>query len=246
MAEETPKPAAAPKPPPAAAKPPAEAAAAAPAAAGAGAPAGGAKKGEKKEASLKLFYQALSQREKKIVRIAFIIISLSMLDVLIVRPMTQHLTHLNDQIVTQESVLPRRLLILKHKSRILREHEQMQRFVTDPNLSAEEEIAQFLREIERVTKQASLFVSNINPVKTIEKANGVYFLSVDLEGKGDFKQIHNFLVDVESSSDAMRISGFNLKPQSKDTDELKFGVTIEKLGVKKDSAMSGPRVDEEK
>ena len=184
---------------------------------------------------LKAFLAALSLRERFIARITALVVSLVFIDLLVIRPISNFLSHLDEMIRVEEEVIPKKLQILKYKDNILREYNVLKPFLTDPKLSQEEETARLLREIERVSKEVSLFVSNINPVKVDKKSDDVYFLSVDIEGKGGINQIRQFMKMFEASNPPIRIAGFDLKPQSKESEELKYSFTIVKMGVKEKS-----------
>ena len=112
--------------------------------------------------------------------------------------------------------------------------------MTDAGVAQEEEIARLLGEIEKVSKEVNLFIFNINPVKVNKKSDVVYELAVDIEGKGGIQEVRNFIKNIEGSNPNIRIDGFNLKPQSKESEELKCLISIIKIGVKKSAVASTP------
>jgi hypothetical protein len=192
-----------------------------------------AKAAKVKEDKLKLFLAALSPREKTVMRLAGLFMGIVFLDLIIIHPITGYLSALDEEIKIQETIIPKRLMILKHKEAILRDYRLAEPLMTDPNMTQEEEIARLLREVERVSKECNLFIFNINPVKTNKKSEAVYELSVEIEAKGGINQIRHFMKVIEGANPAIRISGFNLRPQSKDSDELKCMLSITKIGVRK-------------
>lgn len=181
---------------------------------------------------LKAIYAGLSPRGKTLAQIAGLVIAAVMVDMIVVRPMNNYLSRIDDLIAVEEQVIPKRLQILKFKDRILAQYRSAKPFLSDPTLSQEEEIARLLREVERVSKSSGLFVSNINPVKTTQQSESLYELSVDIEGKGGIDQVRKFMKEIEVENPPIRIDGFNFKPQGKDSDDVKFMFTIVKLGVK--------------
>ncbi len=206
-----------------------------------GAPAEGAadakgKKGGKaagpKGGKLKAIYNNMSGRGKMLAKVAGLVIAAVLVDMIVVRPMNNYLSRIDDLIAVEEQVIPKRLQILKFKDRIIAQYHSAKPFLSDLTISQEEEIARLLREVERVSKGAGLFVSNINPVKTTEQSETLYELSVDIEGKGGIDQVRKFMKEIELSNPPIRIDGFNFKPQGKDSDDIKFTFTIIKIGVK--------------
>ncbi len=190
---------------------------------------------KKRAGKLKIGMPALQSREKFILRIFIVLFTLLIVDLALIHPISNYLQHLDDSIKIKEEVIPKRLLILKHKAHILSEYGELKPFFVTSLVSQEEETAQFLREIERVSKETHFFVSNINQVKINKKTDVIYELSLDVEGKGGLAEIFNFMRTIESANHSICVGAFNLKPQGKEGDELKVLFTILKLGVKKSS-----------
>lgn len=181
---------------------------------------GGAKKG-------------FNEREKFVMKITGLIIAVMLIDLMVIRPVSNFLERLDEMIATEESVIPKQLAILRHKERILADHDSISQFVTDPDVPQEEETARFLREIEQVSKANNLFVTNINTVKVTPKTDTIFELSVDIDGKGGIEDIRSFMAALILDNPAIRIGGYSLKPQGKAADELKFQFSIIKIGVKR-------------
>lgn len=216
------------------AKKPATAPVAAPAtpAAPATAPAAGEKGKKEKKEKGPGFLASRTPRELIILKITGFVLLIVLMDFLMIQPTYRYLKKVNEQIDLEEKMIPNRLKILQHRERIFAEYRRLHPYMTDKTLAQEEETARLLREIERVSKEASLFVSNINPVKVDAKSDTIYQLSLDIEGKGGITQIRQFMRSLESQNPPIRISGFNFKPQSKDSDDLKFSFSIVKIGAK--------------
>lgn len=191
-------------------------------------------KGKKeKKAGPKFSVASLAPREKLVLKFTALALTILVLDLVVIRPIGGYLQDLDEKIKNEEEVIPKRLMVLKYRSKIMNEYQSLEPLMTDPALSQEEEIAKFLRDIERVSKEANLFVSNINPVKVNKKSDVVYELTADIEGKGGLKPIRSFMKTLERDNPALKIDGFNLKPQGKDSDDIKFQFSISKIGVKK-------------
>ena len=186
----------------------------------------------------KLALPILKPREKSIFQVFIFCFALLIVDLVLIHPLSNYLRKLDETIHVKEEVIPKRLLILKHKDHILHEYGQIKPFFISSSITQEEETAQFLREIEKVSKETGFFVTNINPVKITKRSDTIYELSLDVEGRGGLKETRTFMRTVESSNPSIRVASFDLKPQSKEADELKVLLTIVKLGVKKDNSTS--------
>ena len=187
---------------------------------------------EKASGDKKGFISNMSSREKFVALFAILFVVLLLLDFLVVRPMTRHLESLSQQVTEKEQVIPKKLLITKHKARITQVNDALGHYLTDPHLTEEEEIAMLLREIESSSQQVGLFISNINPVETITSGN-TYKLKVDVEGAGDIISVKNFIMKLERSNAPVRVSAMNLRSQGIDNPELRYRFTIVKLGLNK-------------
>lgn len=188
-------------------------------------------KGGKPKAKFAL--PVLKPREKTIFQVFAFLFALLVVDLVLIHPMSEYLRQLDDAIRQKEEIIPKRLMILRHKSRILSDYRLMKPFLIEPSLSQEEETALFLREIERVSKETRFFVTNINPVKVSKKSDNIYELSLDVEGRGGLAEVRSFMRAIETSNPSIRVSAFNLKPQGKEAEELKALLSIVKLSVKK-------------
>ena len=175
----------------------------------------------------------LRPREQMVFKIFLLAFTAFILDLVLIRPISDYLSRLDDSIRIEEEVIPKRLLILKYKNRIAGDYRDLKVLFVDPSVTQEEETAQFLREIERVSKETNFFVSNINPVKVSKKSENIYELSLEVEGKGGLKEIRNFMRMVEGANPSIRVGVLSLKSQGRQTDDLRALFSIVKIGVKK-------------
>lgn len=177
------------------------------------------------------FVSKLSAREKTIAGVAGVILLFFVLDWVMFKPLGRHLESLSVKIHEKEELIPKKLSVISRKDEIEKLHESLSGYLTDSKLSSEEEIATYLGEIESVSQGVGLFISNINPVQT-EEAGAAYLLKVDVEGAGSIANIKKFLSSVEDANPAIRVTGFSLRGQGPNTDELRFRFSIVKLGLK--------------
>lgn len=196
-------------------------------AAKAAAPAAVAPSGNK----LKLLLSSLSPREKTIATITGLFLMFLMIDMIVTRPLNNHLKSLSEQIQEKKAIIPRRLMILRHQDKIKNEQIKFSSYFTSTALSQEEEIAQLLSDIEKVSNESGLFVSNINPVR-VEDKGSFYELAVDIDGQGDLEHAMRFVRILEKSNPTVRVATFDFRTKKKDSDEIKYMFTIVKLGLK--------------
>lgn len=177
------------------------------------------------------FVAGLSSREKLIAGVALCILLFFVLDWTMFRPLGRHLNKLSATIQEKESLIPKKLTVLSRKDEIEKAHTANAAYLTDANISQEEEIAAYLGEIERVSQRVGLFISNINPVQ-IEEAGAAYHLKVDVEGASNVSNIKRFIAAMEDANPSVRVSAISLRGQGPNTEELRFRFSVVKLGLK--------------
>ena len=136
-----------------------------------------AKKGAGKP---KFALPVLRPREKVIFYFFLFMISVVVVDFALIQPVGNYLKQLDETIKLQEEVIPKQLRILKYKDHILFEYRSIKPFYVADSVSQEEETAQFLREIEKVSKEVNFFVTNINPVQVNKRSDSISEMSMDV------------------------------------------------------------------
>lgn len=163
-----------------------------------------------------------------------IVLIFLIVNMIAIKPINAYHGNIQQKISETKEMVPKKLMILKQKDTILKMKQSFSDYWTSPGVSREEEIAEFLRIIESVSARNSLFVSNINPVQVNqEEGKPDYTFAVALEGAGQVPSIKEFIRDLESNYAPIKVESINLRSQGSDSGDLRYKISVVKLGVKK-------------
>lgn len=179
---------------------------------------------------LKAFISGLTPKEKRILYIACAIVFVSLFDRLILGPISHESRNLDNKIEEQTNLIKKNLLFLQYKDKITSEEEIHSIFYTKDDMTHEELVAIFLREVEGLAKNSNVMLSDINPV-TMEEKKGYVEYGLTIECSGAMKDMLNFMYGIESAKKPIRIASFEILPKKRDAYEVRSEVTVVKIIV---------------
>ncbi len=165
---------------------------------------------------LRKFFSQLSKRERLVLYVAVIFVSISLLDRLLIYPVYSKIDSLNKEINQKETGISRHLRILEQKERILSEAKNYAPFLRKPK-SEEEEMTVFLKEIESISNKSSLYIIDMKPAGSKEEKNNIKRFTVNLSCEGQMEQIMDFMYNIENSDELLMIERYQLNPKSKES-----------------------------
>ncbi len=186
---------------------------------------------------IKAFFSGLSPQEKKVLYIASGFVFLALFDRLIFSPLLDEAHHIEERIKRESNLIKKNLLILEYRDKIMQEKEAYRPLFTDKELTHEELIAQFLREIEELAKESTISLSNINPVNLEEKKGYVEY-SLTIECAGNMKDFLNFIYAVENAKKPIRIISYEISPKNREAYDVVSALTIVKLILTEDGVIA--------
>lgn len=175
------------------------------------------------------FLAKMSKREKMIFYAASFFISLTILDRLIISPISDKIRMLDKEIKDKQSAVRKNLRILSYKSRIMEDKNKYQGYLHSVK-SDEEEMTQVLKEIESLSEAAEIYLIDMKPANVQEMGTSKKF-SVNLNCEAQMEQLVNFMYSVENSKRLLTIEKFQLAPKSKDSSLARCRITITKLAI---------------
>jgi Tfp pilus assembly protein PilO len=183
-----------------------------------------------KLSSIQTFLTRLSKREKSVLYVAAIIISLTLLDRLVIYPIFSKMEELTEEIGEKEAGIKRSLHILTHKDRILAASVKYKTFIKSSK-SEEEEMTALLKEIETLASQSAIYLVDMKP-GGVEKTKAAkkYLLSLNCEAQ--LEQMVEFMYDIEKSAELLTIEKYKLGPKSKDSSVARCSMSISKIALK--------------
>ena len=108
------------------------------------------------------FFSKVSKREKIGLSIAAVIVAVTFLDTLVIKPIRTNMSRMGRQIELYEGELMRDLQSLNEKKAITLEYQKYTQYVTKAG-SEEEEVAKILAEIEELARKSSVNLVDITP-----------------------------------------------------------------------------------
>lgn len=171
----------------------------------------------------------LSKREKYILYLSVAIIGLVLFDRVVLRPVTNKIKKLNEEIELQEKKLQRYLYILTQEDTITQEHKKYTENVMQAS-SDEEEKSKLLTAIEELARKSSVSLKNVKPGKT-EREGPYNKYTVDIETESKIAYLADFMYQLEKSPRLLRVKEFILAPQQRKSSTLKARMTITQLLV---------------
>lgn len=175
------------------------------------------------------FFSHLSKRERLIFNVAFVFISLTILDRLIIYPVISKMKSLDKEIIEETSRIKRDLHIVAQKERIIKESSNYTRYSMQ-DLSTEEVTTLLLKEIGDIASKTSVYLIDIKPTGIKEEEVYIrYFVNINCEAQ--MEHIMQFIYDIENSNNLLKIDKYNISPKSADSSVARCKMTISKTAI---------------
>jgi len=179
---------------------------------------------------IQTFVAKLSAKEKKILYIAIVIVTIAFLDRLFLGPATTRLKSLDEEIRQQESIIKGDLRFLSFKGRIVKENEAFNDYYSQKPQTEEEIIATFLKKIEILASQSNVNLIKVNPSES-KKKKGFVEHYANLECGGILADMTQFLYAIETSDDLMKVVKLNINPKKAGSDDVIASMSVMKVIV---------------
>jgi Tfp pilus assembly protein PilO len=168
----------------------------------------------------------LSGRERTALMAAVLVISVLFLDRLIIGPIISRIKTLSEKVQEKEVLLGANKRILSNGARVREENEIYSKY-SFKALSAEEEMASVLSEIEALAAESKIYLMNSSPSGTREDGLLKVYV-IKIESEGSMEQLFSFMHAVENSRKMMSIEDARIKPKEKSSDVMTCDLLITK------------------
>ena len=180
------------------------------------------------------YISKLSERDKKLLIVALILITIAMFDRLFIAPTLSKLSSLDEEIAKEQDSIKQDMHFLSYKNKILKEGREVNPYFTEKVLTDDEIIAAFLKKIEVIASKANVVMAKVTP--TVGQQDDKYLkYTADLECSGKFADVITFMHLMNTSDELTKVVKYNLVSKKADSDELKATMTIAKVIVTKQS-----------
>ena len=179
--------------------------------------------------SILSFVAKLSKRERLIFYVTVAVVGLGALDKFILSPILHKISHLTEVIVQQEEEIKQSLIILSEEKRIDEETKAYKSFLS-PAKTEEKTITEFLKEVENIAKESSVYLIDMKPtIKSEEAASTKYFVRLNFEAQ--MEQVMNFFYHVSIFNQLIKIEDFQLRPKTEGSSIISCDMSVSKAIV---------------
>ena len=179
--------------------------------------------------SLLSFVAKLSKRERLIFYVTVAIVGLGAMDKFVLSPILHKISHLTEVIAQQEEEIKQSLIIMSEENRIEGETKTYQAYLS-PVLTEEKTITEFLKEVEGIAKQSSVYLIDMKPtIKNEDAASTKYFVKLNFEAQ--MEQVMNFFYNVSIFNQLIKIEDFQLRPKTEGSSIISCDMSISKAVV---------------
>lgn len=171
----------------------------------------------------------LSKRERFVFCAAAFFVALTLIDRMIVSPISGKLKSLDDQIRQKHQEISRASAIVSQKEKISKANDDLGAYKTG-SLPGEEEMTALLKEIEVMANKSSVYLVDLKPAGT--RGSGPvkrYLISLNCEAQ--MEQLVDFMYNIESSSRLLTIEKYQVSPKSRESSVAKCAMSLSKLSI---------------
>ena len=144
-------------------------------------------------------------------------------------PFQAKLTNLRRDVVLQESRLKKGVGLIENKEAIDKEYAKYASYFSLTGTSDEAAVATFLREIEKISRDSGIMISDMKPQKEAvgDKFSKEY--QINIKAETNMKTLINFLYALHNSPLLFSVEKMVLVPKSEESSDLSVTMTI--IGV---------------
>ena len=170
------------------------------------------------------FLTRLSPREKVIFYIASFFLGLTIFKFVIIEPIFLKTESIDKQIKEKKVILKKDLHLLSLKKFISQERDRYSSYFSK-KMSKEKATTQFLKEIEKLAKQAGVYLVYIRP-GSVEEKDFFQKHTINLRCEGNMYQLVSFFYSLESAPKLFTIEKYTLSPKPLGSEVLQCRMTV--------------------
>lgn len=154
------------------------------------------------------------------------LVGLLLIPKVIFGPFHKKLADLTRDVILEEARLKKGTSLVAKKDVIIREYEKYATYFSLQGFSDEEAVANFLKEIEQISRSSGVMILDMKPQKEIksDKFSKQYLISVKAEG--DMQKLVKFLFELQSSQVLFSVEKMAMAPKSEESPELSITLTV--------------------
>jgi len=171
---------------------------------------------------------SVSRRERILFVSVMILITLSILYQFIVEPLYRKFVDLQQELSTKQVQLMKSLRLLEEKEDVTKEFQRYSQLLKTKR-TEEEEMAFVLGEIEKIGKQAGVYLSDVKPQR-IKDWEYYRQLLVEIKFEATMDTLTQFIYNIQSSPFLLKVKRLNINSKSADS-VLQGIVQVSKVSI---------------
>lgn len=141
-------------------------------------------------------------------------------------PFADKLSGLTRDVTLGEARLKKSVSLAAGKESIIKEYEKYATYFSLQGLSDEEAVANFLKEIERISRVSGLAILDMKPQKETQADKFSKQYQISVKAEGTMTQLVGFLHELAGSPVLFSVEKMTVVPKQEDSPELSISLTI--------------------
>ena len=144
----------------------------------------------------------------------------------VLSPFHEKLATLDREVALQEAKLRKGITLIEKKEAISKEYDKYASFFSIQNYSDEESVANFLKEVEKISRETNLTILDMKPQKEVAKDKFSKEYQINIKAEANMKQLVNFLYALTNSSLLFSVEKMVLVPKSEESSDLSITMAV--------------------
>ena len=144
----------------------------------------------------------------------------------VLSPFHEKLVTLDREVALQEAKLRRGITLIEKKEAISKEYDKYASFFSIQNYSDEESVANFLKEVEKISRETNLTILDMKPQKEAAKDKFSKEYQINIKAEANMKQLVGFLYALTNSSLLFSVEKMVLVPKSEESSDLSITMAV--------------------
>jgi len=153
------------------------------------------------------------------------LVAIIILAIFVIKPLINKIESIQKNLRFAEVGIKESLQVKTQKIDIENEYLQYEMYLNEAGSSKRERIGNFLKEIERLSQEADISITNLSPLETEEK-EGLDAYGADFKSEGGIEDILFFINKIQESKMLIKLDSFSFSPKNDAASILKLNAKI--------------------
>lgn len=141
-------------------------------------------------------------------------------------PFHARLSGLSQEVMVEEARFKKGVSLIENKKAIEEEYKKYASYFSIQGLSDEESVANFLKEVEKVSRETGMVVLDMKPVKEAQSDKFSKQYQIKIKAEANMEQLVKFLYRLSESSLLFSVEKLTLIPKAENSPVLGISMTI--------------------